>query len=62
MCDVLFIVEELLITCNTLAESEKITKFCSEFMFSMIYNVSLISNASGVIVDAVFHILNFMLR
>jgi hypothetical protein len=59
MCDVLFIVDVVLIHFSTLFESEKITKFCSEFIFSMISGVSPIAIASTVKVDAVLAILNF---
>jgi hypothetical protein len=41
MCDVLFIVEELLIPFNTLAESEKIMKFGSESSVSPIASASV---------------------
>jgi hypothetical protein len=40
MCDMLFIVEELLIPVNTPAEFENIMKFCSESTFSTISSVS----------------------
>jgi hypothetical protein len=53
MCDVLFIVQELLMPCNTLAESEKIMTFCSESILSMMYSVSPIAGASAVNVDAI---------
>jgi hypothetical protein len=53
MCDVLLIVEELLIPFNTLAESEKIVKLCSKSIFSMISSVSPIASASAVNVDAI---------
>jgi hypothetical protein len=61
MCDVLLIVEELLIPFNTLAESEEIMKFCSESIFSIISSVSAIASASAVNVDAILDILNFLL-
>jgi hypothetical protein len=48
--------------CNTLAESEKIMKFCSESILSMISSVSPIVNASAVNVDAILDILNVQLR
>jgi hypothetical protein len=63
MCHVLFIVEELLIPFNTLAESEKTTKFApSHFFFFIISRVSPIGSASTVNVDAILAILNFLLR
>jgi predicted component of viral defense system (DUF524 family) len=54
MCDVLFILKELLIPFNTLGESEKIMKFCSKSIFSMISIVSPIVSASAVNVDAIY--------
>jgi hypothetical protein len=48
--------------CNTLAESEKIMKFCSESILSMISSVSPIDKAFVVNVDAMLAILNFLLR
>jgi hypothetical protein len=42
----------LLIPFNTLAESEKIMKFCSESNFSMISSVSAIASAAAVGVGA----------
>lgn len=61
MCDLLFIVDALLIPFSTLSESEKMTKFCSESTFWMIFSVTLIANASAVKVDAIVAILNFQL-
>jgi hypothetical protein len=61
MCDVLLIVEELLIPFITLSESEKITKFCSKSIFSMISSVSPIASASALKVDAILAILTFQL-
>jgi hypothetical protein len=61
MCDVLLIVEELLIPFNALAESEKIMTFCSEYIFSTISNVLPIASLSAVDVDAILAILNFLL-
>jgi hypothetical protein len=62
MCDVLFIVQALLMPCNTLAESEKIMKFCSESILSMVSCVPPIANASAMNVDAILAILNCLLR
>jgi hypothetical protein len=59
MCDVLFIVDVLLIPFSKLSESEKITKFCCESIFSTISSVSPSANASVVKVDAILDILNF---
>jgi hypothetical protein len=59
MCDVLFIVEDLLIPFSTLAESENITKFCSESIFSTISGVSPFASASAVKVGTILAILNF---
>jgi hypothetical protein len=46
---------------NTLSESEKMTKFCSESIFSMISSDSPIACAFAVKVDAILDILNFQL-
>jgi hypothetical protein len=59
MCDVVLIVDELLIPFNTLAESEKIMKFCSEYIFSIISSVSPIACASAMNVDAILAIVKF---
>jgi hypothetical protein len=61
MCDALFIIKELLIPFNTLAESEKFMKFCSESIILMIYSVSTIAKASAVNVDNILAIPNFLL-
>jgi hypothetical protein len=61
MCGVFFIVDVLLIHFGTLSESEKVTKFCSESIFSMISGVPPIASASAVKVDAILAILNFHL-
>jgi hypothetical protein len=58
MCDVLFIVDVLLIPFRTLSESEKITTFCFESIFSTMSSVSPIASASAVKVDAILAILN----
>jgi hypothetical protein len=52
MCDVLFIVDVLLISFSTLSESEKIAEFCSESIFSMISSVSPFASSSAVKVDS----------
>jgi hypothetical protein len=49
----LFIVDVLQIPFTTLSESEKITKFCSEFIFSLISSVSQNASVSVVKVDAI---------
>jgi hypothetical protein len=55
----LFILEELLIPFNTLAESKKIIQFCSESIFSIISRVSPVASASAVNVDAIMEKHNF---
>jgi hypothetical protein len=47
MFDVLFIVDVLLIPFRPLSESEKITKFCSESIFSTISSVSPTASECG---------------
>jgi hypothetical protein len=51
----------LLIPFSTLSESQKITKFYSEYIFCTIYSVSPIASASAVNVDAILAIPNFQL-
>jgi hypothetical protein len=59
MCDMLFIVDVLQIPFIKLSESEKITKVCSEFIFSLISTVSPIDSASVVKVDAILADLSY---
>jgi hypothetical protein len=47
MCNVLFIVDVLLIRFSALSESKENTKFCSESVFSMISSVSPIASDSA---------------
>jgi hypothetical protein len=61
MCDVLFIVDVLLIPFSTLSESEKVTKFCSEIIFSIISSVLPNASDAAVNVDAILAILNIKL-
>jgi hypothetical protein len=61
MCDVLFIVDVVLIPFSTLSGSEKITKLSSESIFSMISSVSPVATAFAVKVDAILANLNFQL-
>jgi Zn-dependent protease len=61
MCDVLPIVQQLLIPFNTLDGSGKIMKFFYESIFSMISSVLPIATASVVNVGAILAILNFLL-
>jgi hypothetical protein len=58
---VLFIVDVLLIPHNMLSKSEKLMKFCSESIFTMISSVSSIASGSAVNLDASLAILNFQL-
>jgi hypothetical protein len=59
MCDVLFIVDVLLIPFSMLSESEKIKNVCFESILSTISNISPIASAFAVKVDAILTILNF---
>jgi hypothetical protein len=61
MCDVLFIVDVLLIPFSTLSGSMTITKFCFQSILSMISSVSPIASAFVVSEDAILAILNFHL-
>jgi hypothetical protein len=57
----MFIVQELIMPCNTLAKSQKIMLFFSESILSMISSVLPIASASTVNVDAILAILNYLL-
>jgi hypothetical protein len=48
MCDVLLILDVLLIRFSTLSECEKIMKFCSESIFSVISSVTPLASVSRV--------------
>jgi hypothetical protein len=61
MCDMLFTVDVSLIPFSMFSESKKITKFCSESIFSIISSVSPIDSASAMNVDAILALLYFQL-